>query len=159
MYKEKLKSLMQVAMHLCSPGGLVYWQKFLYEVLAIVKKLGILMYFLTLSCADLSWPYIINKLSDLRNYKIEDIMVGLNCSKTSQCYGLAISVYIWSLFQRNHTRWCFGENKLLFIVHALKFKKGVAHMPIRSYGFSNIQNEAAYTDILEKAKNGHLPNH
>lgn len=54
MYKEKLKSLMQVAMHLCSPGGLVYWQKFLYEVLAIVKKLGILMYFLTLSCTDLS---------------------------------------------------------------------------------------------------------
>lgn len=49
--------------------------------------------------------------------------------------------------------------KQTVIVHALKFKKGVAHMPIRSYEFSNIQNEAAYTDILEKAKNGHLPNH
>ena len=46
--------------------------------------------------------------------------------------------------------------KQTVIVHALKFKKGVAHMPIRSYGFSNIQNEAAYTDILEKAKNWSL---
>ena len=30
-----------------------YWKQFLYDVLAVVKQLGIPTYFLTLSCADL----------------------------------------------------------------------------------------------------------
>ena len=37
-------------------------------MLAMVKQLGITIYFLTLSCADLRWeelPYIINKFSNL----------------------------------------------------------------------------------------------
>ena len=34
-------------------GTPAYWKKFLHEVLAIVKKLGIPTFFLTLSCADL----------------------------------------------------------------------------------------------------------
>ena len=43
-------------------------KQFLYDVLAIVKLLGIPTYFLTLSCADLRWeqfPYFINKLNSL----------------------------------------------------------------------------------------------
>ena len=50
-----------------------YWKQFLYDVLAMVKQLGISTYFLTLSCADLRWEelsHIINKLSNLgRNDK------------------------------------------------------------------------------------------
>ena len=45
-----------------------YWKQFLFEVLAMVKQLGIPIYFLTLSCADLRWdnlPYIINKLHNV----------------------------------------------------------------------------------------------
>ena len=45
-----------------------YWKQFLYEVLAMIKQLGIPTFFLTLSCADLRWdelPYIINKLNNL----------------------------------------------------------------------------------------------
>ena len=45
-----------------------YWQQFLYDVLAMVKKLEVPKYFLTLSSADLRWeesPYIINKLDNL----------------------------------------------------------------------------------------------
>ena len=41
-------------------------KQFLYDVLAIVKLLGIPTYFLTLSFADLRWeqlPYFINKLN------------------------------------------------------------------------------------------------
>ena len=44
-------------------------EQFLYDVLAMVKQLGIPTYILTLSCADLLiWeelPYIINKLNNL----------------------------------------------------------------------------------------------
>ena len=32
-----------------------YWKQFLFEVLAMVKQLGIPIYFLTLSCVDLRW--------------------------------------------------------------------------------------------------------
>ena len=49
-------------------GTPAYWKQFLYDVLAMVKQLGILTYFLTLSCANLRWkklPYIINKLNNL----------------------------------------------------------------------------------------------
>ena len=45
-----------------------YWKQILYDVLAMIKQLGIPTYFLILSCADLRWeelPYIINKLSNL----------------------------------------------------------------------------------------------
>ena len=49
-------------------GTPAYWKQCLYDVLAIVEQLGILTYFLTLSCADLKWkklPYIIKKLNNL----------------------------------------------------------------------------------------------
>ena len=45
-----------------------YWKQFLYDVLAMVKQLGIPTYFLTLPCTDLRWeglPYIINKLNNI----------------------------------------------------------------------------------------------
>ena len=49
-------------------GTPAYWKKFLFDVLAMVKQLGIPTYFLTLPYADLRWeelPYIINlELSD-----------------------------------------------------------------------------------------------
>ncbi len=38
------------------PGMPQYWQKFMYEVVAMVKQLGIPTWFMRLSCADLRWP-------------------------------------------------------------------------------------------------------
>ena len=37
------------------PGSPSYWQKFMYEVVAMVKQLGIPTWFMTLSRADLRW--------------------------------------------------------------------------------------------------------
>ena len=37
------------------PGTPPYWQKFMYEVIAMVKQLGIPTWFMTLSCADLRY--------------------------------------------------------------------------------------------------------
>ena len=34
-------------------GTPAYWKKFLYEVLAMVKQLGLPTFFMTLSCANL----------------------------------------------------------------------------------------------------------
>jgi len=56
-------------------GTPAYWKRFLFEVLAMVKQLGLPTYFMTLSCADLRWNElveIIGKLNDL-NLSKEDI--------------------------------------------------------------------------------------
>ena len=45
-----------------------HWKEFLYDVLAMVKELGLSTYFWKFSFAYLRWkkfPYIINKLSNL----------------------------------------------------------------------------------------------
>ena len=49
-------------------GTPVYQKQFSFNVLVMVKQLGIPTFFLTLSCANLLWeelPHIINKLNDL----------------------------------------------------------------------------------------------
>ena len=46
--------------------------------------------------------------------------------------------------------------------YVLNFKKGAAHMSIRSYGFSMHQiflNEADYIEFIERTINAHLPDH
>ena len=62
-------------------GILASWKQLLYDALAMVKQLGIPIYFLTLPCADLrseEVPYNINKLNniglseeELKNLKVE----------------------------------------------------------------------------------------
>ena len=49
-------------------GTLACWKKFFFDVLAMVKQLGVLTFFMTLSSADLKWNelvLIINKLYKL----------------------------------------------------------------------------------------------
>ena len=46
-------------------GTLAYWEKFLHEVLAMMKQLGIPTFFLTLSCADVRWNELISIISKL----------------------------------------------------------------------------------------------
>ena len=67
-------------------GTPAYWKQFLYDLLAMVKPLGIPTHFLTLSCADLRWgvlPNIINKLIKLGlsddELKFSVIMNGAIC--------------------------------------------------------------------------------
>ena len=42
------------------------WKRFLYEVLAMVKKLGIPTFFIKLSCADLHWNQLISITAKLK---------------------------------------------------------------------------------------------
>ena len=49
-------------------GTPAYWKRFLLEVLAMVKQLGIPTFFLTLSCADLRWNELVSIFSKLNSY-------------------------------------------------------------------------------------------
>ena len=49
-----------------------YWKKFLFEVLAIVKQLGLPTFFMTLSCADLRWDDLVSIMASLRGENLRD---------------------------------------------------------------------------------------
>ena len=54
------------------PGSPPYWQKFMYEVVAMVKQLGIPTWFMTLSCADLRWPELFQIISRANGSNMTD---------------------------------------------------------------------------------------
>ena len=67
------------------PGSPPYWQKFMYEVVAMVKQLGIPTWFLTLSCADLRWPELFqiiarNQGINMTDEQIEALSYNERCS-------------------------------------------------------------------------------
>ena len=57
------------------PGSPPYWQKFMYEVVAMVKQLGIPTWFLTLSCADLRWPELFHIIAKTKGHNIQVISI------------------------------------------------------------------------------------
>ena len=57
------------------PGTPPYWQKFMYEVIAMMKQLGIPTWFITLSCADLRWPELFQIISKIQGKNLTDEQV------------------------------------------------------------------------------------
>ena len=54
------------------PGTPPFWQRFMYEVVAMVKQLGIPTWFMTLSGADLRWPELFQIISRIQGKDIID---------------------------------------------------------------------------------------
>ena len=66
-------------------GTPAYWKKFLLEVLAMVKQLGLPTFFMTLSCADLRWldlPILISKLNgkEMTEQEVNDLTYDELCA-------------------------------------------------------------------------------
>ena len=53
-------------------GTPAYWKRFLFEVLAMVRQLGLPTYFMTLSCADLRWNELVSIISKLNGENLTD---------------------------------------------------------------------------------------
>lgn len=51
-------------------GTPAYLKHFLYDVLAMVKQLGLPTFFLTLSCADLRWDELVLIIGKLNNINV-----------------------------------------------------------------------------------------
>ena len=66
------------------PGSPPYWQKFMYEVIAMVQQLGIPTWFMTLSCADLRWPDLFCILSKIKGNPMTDEEIE-NLSYSEKC--------------------------------------------------------------------------
>ena len=56
-------------------GTPAYWKKFLLEVLAMVKQLGLPTFFMTLSCADLRWNELVSIISKLKGENLNDVQI------------------------------------------------------------------------------------
>ena len=53
-------------------GTQAYWKKFIFEVLAMVKQLGLPTLFMTLSCADLRWNELVSIISKLNGLNLSE---------------------------------------------------------------------------------------
>ena len=53
-------------------GSPPYWQKFMYEVVAMIKQLGIPTWFMTLSCVGLRWPELFQIIARTKGNNITD---------------------------------------------------------------------------------------
>ena len=53
-------------------GTRAYWKKFLYEVYAMVKQLGLPTFFMKLICADLRWNELISVIAKLNGEYFEE---------------------------------------------------------------------------------------
>ena len=53
-------------------GAPAYWKRFLHEVLAMVKQLGLPTFFMTLSYADLMWIELIPIVSTLKGKTLQE---------------------------------------------------------------------------------------
>ena len=51
-------------------GTPAYWEKFLFQVLGMVKQVGLATIFMTLSCADLQWDELISIIGKLKGEKL-----------------------------------------------------------------------------------------
>ena len=75
-YKETVRSFVcedQAYLFMKSIKGTPpYWKNFLYDVLAMVKQLGLPNFFLTLSCADLQWNELLLIIARLNNIELGD---------------------------------------------------------------------------------------
>ena len=139
-YKESVKRLLSsknaYSFMSSVKGTPVYWKQFLFEVLAMVKQIGIRTYFLTLSCADLRWnelPYIINKLNNLclSDEELENLcyqertkLLNENSVLVARHFQYKVQVFFKELILDNL------QVKQSIMLYAYNFKKEEAHMYI-----------------------------
>jgi len=62
-----------------------YWKKFMREVIAMAKQLGIPTWFMTLPCAHLRWPELFHLLARIQGNELTDKQVdALSCNERCQ---------------------------------------------------------------------------
>ena len=149
-------------------GTPAYWKQFLYDVLAMVKQLGIPTYFLILSCAELRWeelPYIINKLNnlglsekELKNLSYQERCNLLNNNRVLVARHFQYKAEVF--FKEIILDGSLGKTRYYAIRIEFQGRGSPhAHSFIFIFNASNIQNEADYIEFIKKTINAQLPDH
>ena len=154
-------------------GTPAYWKQFLYDVLAMVKKLGIPTYFQTLSCADLKWEELPNIINKLNNLGLSDEELSYHLSYQERCNLLHNKPILVARNFQYKVKVFFKEIILdgplgrtkYYTIHIEVQERGSPHFHSFIWIFNalNIESEGAYTEFVEKTINKHrsikLPDH
>ena len=153
------------------PGSPPYWQKFMYEVIAMVQQLGIPTWFLTLSCADLRWNELFHILSRIKGENITDEEID-NLSYNEKCSLLNLNPVIVAKHFQHKVETFFKDvllsnakliGKIVYYALRIEFQmRGSPHLHslIWTSDCPELKNgsEEAYIRYIDDHVQGNLPN-
>ena len=153
------------------PGSPPYWQKFMYEVIAMVQQLGIPTWFLTLSCADLRWNELFHILSRIKGENITDEEID-NLSYNEKCSLLNLNPVIVAKHFQHKVETFFKDvllsnakpiGKIVYYALRIEFQmRGSPHLHsliwTSDYPEFKDGSEEAYIRYIDDHVQGNLPN-
>ena len=153
------------------PGSPPYWQKFMYEVIAMVQQLGIPTWFLTLSCADLRWNELFHILSRIKGENITDEEID-NLSYNEKCSLLNLNPVIVAKHFQHKVETFFKDvllsnakpiGKIVYYALRIEFQmRGSPHLHSLVWTSDCPElkdgSEEAYIRYIDDHVQGNLPN-
>ena len=152
------------------PGTPPYWQKFMYEVVAMVKQLGIPTWFMTLSCADLRWPELFQIIARTQGQNMTDQEVEA-LSYTERCSMLNLNPVIVAKHFQHRVETFFTEillsqlnpiGKIIYYALRIEFQmRGSPHLHALIWTSDcpklDSDNKEAYINFIDNHVQAHLP--
>ena len=153
------------------PGTPPYWQKFMYEVIAMVKQLGIPTWFMTLSCADLRWPELFQIIARTQGKNLTDEQVDA-LSYNERCSLLNLNPVIVAKHFQYRVETFFTEvllssanpiGKIVYYALRIEFQmRGSPHLHALIWTSDcpklTSETKESYIDYIDQRVHAYLPN-
>ena len=152
------------------PGTPPYWQKFMYEVVAMVKQLGIPTWFMTLSCADLRWPELFQIIARTQGKNMTDEQVEA-LSYNERCSMLNLNPVVVAKHFQHRVETFFTElllsqinpiGKIIYYALRIEFQmRGSPHLHALIWTSDcpklTSDNKEAYIEFIDNHVQAYLP--
>ena len=152
------------------PGTPPYWQKFMYEVVAMVKQLGIPTWFMTLSCADLRWPGLFQIIARTQGKNMTDEQVEA-LSYNERCSMLNLNPVVVAKHFQHRVETFFTEllvskknpiGKIIYYALRIEFQmRGSPHLHALIWTSDcpklTSDNKEAYIEFIDNHVQAYLP--
>ena len=152
------------------PGTPPYWQKFMYEVVAMVKQLGIPTWFMT-SCADLRWPELFQIIARTQGKNMTDEQVEA-LSYNERCSMLNLNPVAVAKHFQHGVETFFTElllskknpiGKIIYYALRIEFQmRGSPHLHALIWTSDcpklTSDNKEAYVEFIDSCVQAYLPN-
>ena len=153
------------------PGTPPYWQKFMYEVVAMVKQLGIPSWFMTLSCADLRWSELFHIIARTKGMNLTDERVEA-LSYNERCSMLNLNPVITAKHFQYKVETFFTEilltsanpiGKIVYYALRIEFQmRGSPHLHALIWTSDcpklTHENKQDYIEFIDKHVHAYIPN-
>ena len=153
------------------PGTPPYWQKFMYEVVAMVKQLGIPTWFMTLSCADLRWPGLFQIIARTQGKNMTDEQIEA-LSYNERCSMLNLNPVVVAKHFQHRVETFFTEvllsqinpiGKIIYYALRIEFQmRGSPHLHALIWTSDcpklTSDNKEVYVQFIDNHVQAYLPN-